>query len=472
MIRTAKVFLDDDFLLSNDIAVQLYESYASSMPIVDYHNHLSPEDIASNRKFSNITEAWLEGDHYKWRAMRINGVPEKYCTGQVPPFEKFQAWARTVPYTMRNPLYHWTHLELKNYFGVRKLLNEQNAREIYDECSTMLHQDDFSVLSLLSKMNVEVVCTTDDPVDSLAHHQQFAKAASGLRMFPTFRPDKAYATEDAVAYNAYLGKLSEVSGTSIRNFDDLILALKKRIDFFESCGCRASDHGLESLYFDDQALSAAPALFKKLIGGTNLVTDERLQFRCAVLIHLCRFYREKNWAQQFHLGALRNNNTRMKRALGADTGFDSVGDFQQATHMSRFFDHLDSTDQLAKTIIYNLNPSQNEVFATMAGNFSDGSIPGKIQFGSGWWFLDQKDGMEKQMNVLSNMGLLSRFVGMVTDSRSFLSFPRHEYFRRILCNLLAKDMEAGELPDDLPRVGQMIRDICYFNAERYFNFNV
>lgn len=470
MIRTAKVFLDDDFLLSNDIAVQLYETYASPMPIVDYHNHLSPEDIASNRKFTNITEAWLEGDHYKWRAMRINGVPEKYCTGQAPPFEKFQAWARTVPYTMRNPLYHWTHLELKNYFGVRKLLDEKSAREIYDDCSAMLHQNDFSVQALLTKMNVEVVCTTDDPTDSLEHHQRFAASGAALKMFPTFRPDKAYATEDAVAYNAYLDKLSTVSSTSIKNFDDLIQALQKRIAFFDSLGCRASDHGLESLYFDAQSLTTAPAIFKKIRAGENLSPEERLQLRCAVLLHLCKLYHEKHWAQQFHLGAMRNNNTRMKRALGADTGFDSVGDYPQATHMSRFFDHLDSTDQLAKTIIYNLNPSHNEVFATMVGNFSDGSVPGKIQFGSGWWFLDQKDGMEKQMNTLSNMGLLSRFVGMVTDSRSFLSFPRHEYFRRILCNLLAEDIRAGELPDDLPRIGQMVRDVCYFNAKGYFGF--
>jgi glucuronate isomerase len=470
MIRTAKLFLEDDFLLSNDIAVQLYESYAANTPIVDYHNHLSPEDILKNRKFDNITEAWLEGDHYKWRAMRINGVPEKYCTGSATPLEKFQAWSQTVPYTMRNPLYHWTHLELKNYFGVRRLLDESSARTVFDECSALLRQDDFRVRPLLTKMNVNVLCTTDDPADDLIHHQQFAKENAGFRMFPTFRPDKAYQVDDATAYNQYLDRLSQASGIPIQRFDDLIAALKKRIDFFASLGCKASDHGLEFLYYDNTALSASETLFKKIREGNPVTAEEKLKFRCAVLIHLCKFYHEKDWAQQFHLGAMRNNNTRMKRVLGADTGFDSVGDYPQAAHMSRFFDHLDSTDQLAKTILYNLNPSDNEVFATMVGNFSDGSVPGKIQFGSGWWFLDQKDGMEKQMNVLSNMGLLSRFVGMVTDSRSFLSFPRHEYFRRILCNLLAKDIEEGLLPEDLPAIGQMIRDICYFNAKRYFNF--
>ena len=472
MIKTAKNFLGDDFLLQNEIGVQLYEQFATQAPIIDYHNHLSPEDIATNRKFKNITEAWLEGDHYKWRAMRINGVPEKYCTGNESPFDKFQKWAATVPYTLRNPLYHWTHLELKNYFGVRKLLDEKTAREIYDDCSAQLQQDDFSVQALLSKMNVEVVCTTDDPSDSLEHHKAFAKQSARFKMFPTFRPDKTYATEDQASYNKYLDKLSQASGVTIKTFDDLIEALKKKVSFFHDNGCRASDHGLEFLYFDEQALSAAPGLFKKIREGKQLGVEERLQLKCAILVNVCKFYHEKGWAQQFHLGALRNNNSRMLRTLGPDTGFDSIGDFPQAQHMSRFFDHLDSTNQLAKTILYNLNPSQNELFATMTGNFNDGSIPGKIQFGSGWWYLDQKDGMEKQMNTLSNMGLLSRFVGMVTDSRSFLSFPRHEYFRRILCNLLACDIERGEIPEDVKRVGQMIQDICYFNAKRYFDFKV
>jgi glucuronate isomerase len=470
MIHTAKVFLDDDFLLQDENALSLYGSYAAPSRILDYHNHLSPEDICKDRKYKNLTDAWLEGDHYKWRAMRINGVPEKYCTGNASAQEKFKMWAKTVPYSMRNPLYHWTHLELKNYFGVRRLLDEHSADEIFDECSSMLQQNDFSAQGLLRKMNVDVVCTTDDPTDSLEYHVQFAKQSAGFRMFPTFRPDKAFQLDDPAAYNRYLEKLENVSGLSITSFQTLIDALKKRLDFFATLGCRASDHGLESLYFDEQSLSTASAIFKKVREGKEVSTEEKLQFRCAVLIHLCRFYREKNWAQQFHLGAMRNNNSRMKRLLGPDTGFDSVGEYPQAIHMSRFFDYLDNTDQLAKTIIYNLNPSQNEVFATMVGNFSDGTTPGKIQFGSGWWFLDQKDGMEKQMNVLSNMGLLSRFIGMVTDSRSFLSFPRHEYFRRILCNLLAKDIQEGQLPEDLPLIGRMVKDICYHNAKQYFSF--
>lgn len=470
MIKTAKNFLSEDFLLQNDFAVQLYEQYAAPAPIIDYHNHLSPEDIATNRKFKNLTEVWLEGDHYKWRAMRINGTPEKYCTGNVSPFEKFQAWASTVPFTLRNPLYHWTHLELKNYFGVRKLLDEKSAREIYDDCSAQLQQDDFSVQSLLSRMNVEVVCTTDDPTDSLKHHQEFARQSARFKMFPTFRPDKAYTTDNVSAYNTYIDKLADVAGVSIKILDDLLDALKNRIDFFHENGCRAADHGLEFLYFDAKSQAAAPAIFKKVRSGQELNPEERLQLRCAILAFVCKNYHEKGWVQQFHLGAMRNNNTRMLSSLGADTGFDSIGDFPHAQHMSRFFDHLDTTNQLAKTIVYNNNPSQNEVFATLTGNFSESGVPGKMQFGTGWWFLDQKDGMEKQMNTLSTMGLLSRFVGMVTDSRSFLSFPRHEYFRRILCNLLGCDIEKGELPDDMEKIGSMVRDICYFNAKKYFNF--
>lgn len=440
------------------------------MPIIDYHNHLSPKDIAENRKFNNLTEAWLAGDHYKWRAMRTNGVTEKYCTGDGTPFEKFNEWAKTVPYTMRNPLYHWTHLELKNYFGISKILDETTAQEIYDECSVMLQQEDFRVQGLLAKMNVQVVCTTDDPIDSLEHHQKFAKSSTGLKMFPSFRPDKAYATDSPGLYNAYIDKLENVSKMTIKTFEDLIKALTKRIVFFNDLGCRASDHGLEHLYFDSGALSKAPSLFRKLRESTPLTNEEGLQLQCAVLVHLCQQYHAIGWAQQFHMGALRNNNTRMVRQLGPDTGFDSVGDFPQAQHMARFFDYLDTTNQLARTIIYNLNPSQNEVFATMAGNFNDGSMPGKIQFGSGWWFLDQKAGMEKQLNALSYMGLLSRFVGMVTDSRSFLSVPRHEYFRRILCNLIGKDVESGELPEDLTRLGKMVQDISYFNVKTYFKF--
>lgn len=469
MIKTTRSFLGDDFLLENEISLQLYEQFAAPMPVIDYHNHLSPKDIAENKKFKNISEAWLAGDHYKWRAMRINGVNERFATGDAGDFEKFNEWAKTVPATMRNPLYHWTHLELKNYFGVTKLLDGSTAREIYDECSALLQQEDYRIHGLLEKMNVEVVCTTDDPIDNLEYHAQHAKSGSKLKMFPSFRPDKAYAVDDPAVYNQYLEKLGIAAKRTISNFDDLILALSERIKFFNEHGCRASDHGPETLYFDTDALSKAASIFNKLKAGKTISVEEKLQYRCAVMIHMAKLYHAIGWVQQFHVGALRNNNTRMLKQLGPDTGFDSVGDFSQAVHMSRFFDHLDSSNQLAKTIIYNLNPSDNEVFATMVGNFSDGSVPGKIQFGSGWWFLDQKDGMERQMTALSNMGLLSRFVGMVTDSRSFLSFPRHEYFRRILCNLIGKDVERGELPEDMTALGKMVQDISYNNAKRYFN---
>jgi glucuronate isomerase len=470
MASTAKPFCGEDFLLENDFARELYHSHAAAMPIIDYHNHLSPQDIAEDRQFANLTEIWLEGDHYKWRAMRTNGVPEVYCTGNADPLDKFVKWAETVPYTMRNPLYHWTHLELKNYFGVDKLLDGSNAREIYEHCSAMLQQKDFSVRGLLRRMKVEVVCTTDDPIDSLEYHLRFSKEDAGFRMYPTFRPDKVYAVENPTAWAAYLEKLEAVSRKSIRSFADLMAALQARIDFFDSLGCRASDHGLEQLYFDAEAESKAEALFSQLRKGVVLSTADVHAFKCAVLTELGRMYHAKGWAQQFHLGALRNNSTRMMRELGPDTGFDSIGDFSQAVSMSRFLNGLDNTGQLAKTILYNLNPADNALFATMTGNFNDGSFPGKMQYGSGWWFLDQKDGMEQQMNALSNMGLLSRFVGMVTDSRSFLSFPRHEYFRRILCNLLGRDVQKGELPDNMNQLGTMVEAICYGNARHYFGF--
>ncbi len=467
MIKTSRPFLGDDFLLETEASIQLYEQFAAPAAILDYHCHLSPKDIAENRKFQNLTEIWLEGDHYKWRAMRINGVAERYITGNASPYEKFLEWSKTVPYTMRNPLYHWTHLELKNYFGTTKVLDETSAREIYDEASAALQQDDFSVLSLLKRMKVEVVCTTDDPTDDLGYHKQFAKQKTGIRMFPTFRPDKAFAAENPKAYNQYLEKLSAAANVSITTFEDLISALKARIEFFDSLGCRASDHGLEYMYFTPDAMAKAPAAFKKVRSGTALDHHELLQLKCAVLSEVCKQYHAKGWVQQFHLGALRGNNSRMLRELGPDTGFDSIGDYPQAQGMSKFFNQLDDTDQLTKTIIYNINPSDNDIFATMLGNFSLG-VPGKMQWGSGWWFMDQKDGMERQMNTLSNMGLLSRFVGMVTDSRSFLSYPRHEYFRRILCNLLGRDIENGELPDNFDWVGKIVQDVCYNNAKEYF----
>ncbi len=465
-----RTFLDKDFLLHSDEASRLYHDYAQPCAIIDYHNHLSPKDIAENRRFSNLSEIWLEGDHYKWRAMRINGVDERLITGDASPKEKFQAWANTVPATLRNPLYHWTHLELKRYFDVDVLLDDRSASEIYEHCSTLLQQDEYRVQSLLSKMRVEVVCTTDDPTDSLEYHVQFAKQAAGLKMYPTFRPDKSFATADAQAYNLYLEKLAHSASITINSYDDLIAALYQRMDFFQSLGCRVSDHGLESMWYDKDMQLKAPDIFKKVRSGKALDVQDQHTFQGAVLAALCKGYHQRGWVQQFHIGPIRNNNTRLLKKLGPDTGFDSIGDFSQAVNLSRFLDHLDETNQLAKTILYNINPADNEVFATMVGNFSDGSTAGKIQWGSGWWFLDQKDGMERQMNTLSNMGLISQFVGMVTDSRSFLSFPRHEYFRRILCNLFGGDIQRGELPDDMQHMGELIQNICYHNAKKYFTF--
>jgi glucuronate isomerase len=462
-------FLDKDFLLQSDEARQLYHQHAAIVSIVDFHNHLSPKDIAENRQFSNLTEIWLEGDHYKWRAMRINGIDEKYCTGKASQEEKFMKWAETVPNTMRNPLYHWTHLELKRYFGVDELLNAKTAKDIYQHCNSLLSKDEYKVQGLLSMMKAEVVCTTDDPTDDLRYHEAMA-GSNTLRMFPTFRPDKSYAFDDGQTHKAYIQKLSQASGIEINSLQSLFKALEKRVDFFHAHGCHVADHGLEILPYSKIALGEAEKLYANVLDGGVLSNEEKTGLRFTILSHLCRLYHAKGWVQQFHLGALRNNNTRMLRELGPDTGFDSMGDFSQANSMSRFFDQLDNSNQLAKTILYNLNPSDNELFATMTGNFNDGSTPAKMQWGSGWWFLDQKDGMEKQMNTLSNMGLLSRFVGMVTDSRSFLSFPRHEYFRRILCNLIGEDVKRGELPTDMKYLGKMVEDICYYNAKAYFNF--
>jgi len=465
-----KPFLDENFLLHSDTAVQLYHQFAAGLPIIDYHNHLSPKDIATNRTFNNLTEAWLEGDHYKWRAMRAQGIPERLITGNASAHDKFMAWASVVPATLRNPLYHWTHLELKNYFGITTLLDKGTAEEIYTRANAQLTAPGHKVQDLLKKMKAEVVCTTDDPADSLEYHIQHASQHSGLRMFPSFRPDKSYALHDPVSYNNYLEVLSASAGVSIQSLDHLLEALQSRMSFFHQLGCRASDHGLRYIPYDPDAQRKGPALFKKIRSGHALTREEQDILTSAILLHLGQMYAKMGWVQQFHLGAMRNNNTRLMRQLGPDTGFDSIGDYPQAETLSRFLDHLDTTGELTKTILYNLHPAQNEVFATLAGNFNDGSIPGKMQYGSGWWFLDQKDGMEKQLTALSNMGLLSRFVGMVTDSRSFLSFPRHEYFRRVLCNLIARDVERGELPNDKQLLSQLITDVCHRNAAAYFNF--
>lgn len=465
-----KKFLDEDFLLNNKTARRLYHDYAKSMPIIDYHCHLSPQMIAADHQFRNLTEIWLAGDHYKWRAMRTNGVSEEYCTGNKPDAEKFANWAATVPYTLRNPLYHWTHMELQRYFGVEEILNEKSAAKIYDRCTALLQTKEFSVRNLLRKMNVALVCTTDDPLDSLEYHQQLKNEGFEIPILPAFRPDQALNVSSARNFNEYVNRLAAITGIAISSFDDFLYALQNRHDFFASVGCRVSDHGLEEIYADDFTGSEIDAIFNKVHSGKELNDTEQRKFRSAMLIHFAEWDWEKGWVQQFHLGALRNNNSRMMQQLGPDTGWDSIGDFSQARSIASFLNKLDSDNKLARTIIYNLNPADNELIATMIGNFNDGSIAGKIQFGSAWWFLDQKDGMIKQMNALSNMGLLSRFVGMLTDSRSFLSYPRHEYFRRILCNLFGEEIENGELPDDVDWVGSVVQDICYRNARQYFGW--
>ncbi|MEZ4900658.1 MAG: glucuronate isomerase [Spirosomataceae bacterium] len=465
-----KAFLDQDFLLQNNTARTLYHEFAKQMPIIDYHNHLPPDQIVSNKTFENLTQIWLYGDHYKWRGMRTNGVDESYCTGNKSDYEKFEKWAETVPYTLRNPLYHWTHLELQRYFDVYDVLNPKTARKIYDECSEKLRTSEYSVQNLLRKMNVEVVCTTDDPLDSLEYHQQLKSDNSfEIQMRPAFRPDK-FILIGNVNFTTYVQKLAALVDFEIQGFDDLTKALRTRADFFATMGCRLSDHGLEQLYAADFTLEEADKILKKALAGQSITTNDTLVYQSAILHFLGTMYHELGWTQQFHIGALRNNNPRALRLLGPDTGWDSIGDWSQAQALSKFLGRLDEHNQLAQTIIYNLNPADNEVIATMIGNFNDGSVAGKIQFGSGWWFLDQKDGMERQMNTLSNMGLLSRFVGMLTDSRSFLSFPRHEYFRRILCNLYGNDIENGEIPNDIAWVGQTIQNICYTNAKQYFGF--
>lgn len=468
---TKTKFLTEDFLLQNDFAKILYQNYAKDLPIIDYHNHLSPAEIANDRKFNTISEAWLAGDHYKWRAMRTFGINEKYITGNASDEEKFDKWAETVPYTLRNPLFHWTQLELQRYFGVDELLCAANSREIYTHCNRLLNEDNFTAQGLLGQMKVETVCTTDDPTDSLEFHSAFSGKNPDLAMYPAFRPDKSFAVENPKNYLAYLKKLGDLSGTVINTFDDLLVGLQNRVEYFHSKGGRVADHGLEQLYYFDQNAYSIDSLFKELMLGNTLAKEEINFFKFKVLAELSKMYHAKGWVQQYHLGGLRNTNERMLSTLGPDTGFDSIGDFDQAMALSKFLNHLDSTDQLTKTILYNLNPRDNEVMATMIGNFNDGSTRGKIQFGSGWWYMDQKDGMERQMNTLSNMGLISCFVGMLTDSRSFLSFPRHEYFRRILCNLIAKDVVEGQLPWDEKWLGGIIADICYHNAKAYFDFN-
>ena len=518
-------FMDKDFLLQSDTACDLYHNHAEKLPIIDYHCHLDPSMVANDHRFRSITELWLGGDHYKWRAMRTNGVPERLITGSdSSDWEKFEAWAATVPYTFRNPLYHWTHLELKTAFGIEERLNPETARRIFDACNDRLQNDpDFTACGLMRHYNVEVVCTTDDPVDDLRYHRrrptsrptplplpcregsnyspdkgeiqepascqnvtapslplgpkgrltlQEGRAGGGSSiMFPAWRPDKAMAVEQPAAFRAYVAKLGQAADVDICSLQDFLDALQRRHDFFHEAGCRLSDHGLEEFYADEYSEAEWGLIFNKVMAGKDISSAEVKQFKHAMLHFFAVQDYEAGWVQQYHYGALRNNNSRMMAKLGPDTGYDSIGDWHTARSMSRFLNTLDAEGHLTKTILYNLNPADNAMVATMIGNFQDGSVAGKIQWGSGWWFLDQKDGMEQQMNTLSLLGLLSRFVGMLTDSRSFLSYPRHEYFRRTLCNLIGNDIEHGLIPFtgyEEQRVRQMVEDISYYNAKRYF----
>jgi glucuronate isomerase len=462
-------FLTEDFLLQTKTAKALFHDYAEMMPIYDYHCHLPTQQIAADQQFENLTQAWLYGDHYKWRAMRTNGVDEKYITGDASDYEKFEKWAQTVPCCLRNPLYHWTHMELKNPFGIKdKLLGPETAKEIYESVSGMLRSAEFSTRNIMRKMNVKLVCTTEGPLDTLEHHKKIRADKFEVKVHTAWRPDQAMATDDLKALNTFIEKLSAICDVEIKDFPRYIEALRQRHDYFHQNGCRLSDHGIETVYAEDYTESEIKKIFDKILQSKKLDLSEALKFKSAMLVEFAFMDHEAGWVQQFHLGALRNNNTRLLKTLGPDTGFDSIGDFEIARSLSKFLDKLDANNQLAKTILYNLNPRDNELLATMIGNFQDGSAPGKMQFGSAWWFLDQKHGMQEQINALSNMGLLSRFVGMLTDSRSFLSYPRHEYFRRILCNMLGNDVENGFLPDDTELLGKMVEDICFNNAKEYF----
>lgn len=465
-----KPFMDENFLLQTETAQKLYHEHAAKMPIFDYHCHINPKDIAEDRRFKTITEIWLYGDHYKWRGMRTNGVDEHFCTGNASDWEKFEKWAETVPHTLRNPLFHWTHLELKKFFGIDEILGPHNARKIYDACNEKLNSPEYSCRGIIRMANVHTICTTDDPVDSLEYHRQIKESGFEVAVLPAWRPDKAMMVEQPISYNQYLNELAKVSEMDINTFDELMIALNKRHNFFHENGCRLSDHGLDTIFADEYTADEIDAYFLKVRAGYRLTTREIMKFKSCMLYEFGRMDHSRGWSQQLHIGALRNNNTRLFNKLGPDTGFDSIGDKPVAEPLSKLLNRLDTEDKLCKTVLYNLNPADNELYATMIGNFQDGSVPGKMQYGSGWWFLDQKDGMEKQINALSNLGLLSRFVGMLTDSRSFLSYTRHEYFRRTLCNILGNEVENGEIPCDMELLGQMVENICFNNAKEYFKF--
>jgi len=460
-------FITEHFLLHTETARYLYKKYASGQPILDYHCHLSPQDVAENRHFGNLFEIWLQGDHYKWRAMRANGVPERYCTGDAEPYQKFLAWAGTVPQTLRNPLYHWAHLELARYFGIDEFLDERTAPAIWQQANERLKDEELSAWGILERFHVEALCTTDDPADSLQYHRQIREAGLATQVFPTFRPDRALRTADPASFNKWVDKLGRSANIEISRFSDFLAALKKRHDDFHQHGCRISDHGLDRCHAEPCSEAEASAAFARVRGGDFLSVETAGRLASYLMLFFGQLDAEKGWTKQLHLGAYRNASMRMLNGHGRDAGFDSIGDWPQVESLGRYLDSLDRAGALPRTIIYNANPSDNYAFAAMAGNFNDGKLAGKIQLGSAWWFLDQKDGMELQLNALSNCGLLSRFVGMVTDSRSFMSYPRHEYFRRVLCNLLGKEVEAGELPDHEELLGTMIRKICYQNAAEY-----
>ncbi len=467
-----KEFMDTDFLLQTETAKRLYHDHAEKMPIYDYHCHLSPQEIAEDKQYDNLGEIWLGGDHYKWRAMRTNGIAEEFITGNASWREKFQKWAETVPQTLRNPLYHWTHLELQRYFGIDTLLSPATADEIFDHCTALLRTPEFSARNLMRKMNVKLVCTTDDPADDLKWHKQIAADGFEIKVLPTFRPDKAMNLSDSIVWKSYVQTLEGSSKTTIDSPNSLLEAVDRRHEYFHSAGCRLSDHGVAYVPDAPASDTELEAIFQKAMEGQPVDLADREKFEAWFLYEVGKMNHKRGWVQQFHVGVFRNNNTRLFQSLGPDTGFDSIADYRQGQGMIRLLDRLDHSNQLAKSILYNINPSDNELFATLIGNYQDGSLPGKIQWGSGWWFLDQKDGMEKQINALSNLGLLSRFIGMLTDSRSFLSYPRHEYFRRILCNLIGTDVENGEIPADMELLGPMVENICYNNATNYFGIEL
>ncbi|MBV9849007.1 MAG: glucuronate isomerase [Armatimonadetes bacterium] len=460
-------FIHEDFLLQTKTARRLYHEYARDQPILDYHTHLPARDICENRRFRDLAEIWLEGDHYKWRAMRANGVEERYCTGDAAPYEKFLAWARTVPHTLRNPLYHWTHLELKRYFGIEELLDEATAPSVWARANERLQDPDLTAQGILTRFHVRALCTTDDPTDDLGFHHRIAQSGLATRVYPTFRPDGALAVDRPEAFNAWVDRLAQASDTSIRRLSDFEGALEKRHGAFHEAGCRLSDHGLPHCYADFPSEATAAAIFDRARAGQAAGPEDYGKFTSYLMLFFGRLDARRGWTKQLHLGALRNNNTRAFRRLGPDTGFDSLGDWPQAVALSAYLDQLDQEDALPQIILYNNNPVDSYVFVSMLGNFQGGPRPGRMQFGSAWWFLDTKEGIEWQLNALSNLGLLSRFIGMLTDSRSFMSYPRHEYFRRVLCSLIGRDIENGEMPDDDHLAGPLIENICYRNAKNY-----